>query len=375
MAPNRLTICRWPCQDPSVSSLRAISLFSGCGGLDVGASRAGMDVIWGTDFMPAAAEAYAQLLPGADFELADIRDLHAFPEADVVLGGYPCQPFSMGGVRRPGDDVRAGLFRDFARCIEIVSPSYFIGENVTGLRSLGARKWLDEQLKVFGALGSDGYRMSVAILQAADFGLPQRRRRLFIVGVRRDLGVEYQFPVPTHSRHPSPGAKSWASHGVAIAGLPLWPEGEFYELDGGEGRNWPWYYMSRNRKARWDAPSFTVLANARHVTLHPAGPTMRLVWSDLEDGWKQRWEFSDEYEHAAGHPERPALERPRRLSWRECSVLQGFPPDFELLGTLVEKYAQVGNAVPPALAEAVLRGIVDGSGLVDVKTGVASRRR
>jgi DNA (cytosine-5)-methyltransferase 1 len=356
-----------PVKMRSVEALSVASLFSGCGGLDLGASRSGMNVVWGTDLMPQAAEAYAQLLPEADFEVADIREVGAFPQADVVLGGYPCQPFSLGGVRRPDADARASLFREFARCIRDVEPSYFVAENVAGLRSLGAERWLDEQLEVFGALGKDGYRVSVAILQAADFGLPQRRRRLFIVGVRHDLGAEYRFPDPTHARKPTSDQKPWTSHGDAIASLPLWPTGEFYELDEGTGRNWPWYYMSRNRKAAWDGPSFTILANERHVTVHPAAPTMRLLWSNLEDGWKQRWEFSCEYEHTEGHLERPVLERPRRLSWRECSVLQGFPADFEPAGTLREKYQQIGNAVPPVLAETVLAGIADGSRLVDVK--------
>ncbi|HSH62410.1 MAG TPA: DNA cytosine methyltransferase [Acidimicrobiales bacterium] len=355
--------------------LRAVSLFAGCGGLDLGAVRAGLDVIWATDIMPAAADAYAQLFPDAEFDLANVRDVRAFPKAEVVLGGYPCQPFSLGGARRPADDMRARLFREFARCVAVVSPLYFVAENVSGLCSLGARRWLDEQVSLFAELGRYGYRVTAATLQAADYGLPQRRRRLFIVGVRGDLGLDYSFPPPTHYRDPKPGQKQWGSHGDAIAGLPIWPRGEFYELDDGEGRNWPWYYMSRNRKARWDDPSYTVLANARHVTLHPAGPSMRLVWSNLADGSKQRWEFTEEYEHTDGHPERLLLVRPRRLSWRECSVLQGFPPVFEPLGRLAEKYEQVGNAVPPALSEAVIAPLVSGSGLVPVEEKATSEPR
>ena len=93
---------------------------------------------------------------------------------------------------------------------------------------------------------------------------------------------------------------------------------------------------------------------------------MELSWSRLEDGSKQGWEFTSQYEHIEGHPERLRLERPRRLSWRECAVLQTFPATFEPSGSWQRKYEQVGNAVPPELAEAVVRPLVDGTGLVSI---------
>jgi DNA (cytosine-5)-methyltransferase 1 len=84
---------------------------------------------------------------------------------------------------------------------------------------------------------------------------------------------------------------------------------------------------------------------------------------NLADGWKQRWEFSGEYEHIVGHPERPILEEPRRLSWRECALIQTFPRDFEPSGNLEKKFEQIGNAVPPRLAEAVAQHLLSGTGL------------
>ena len=152
-------------------------------------------------------------------------------------------------------------------------------------------------------------------------------------------------------------------HGDVIRGLPLWPEGEFYTRPDEAAGEWPWYYMSRNRKADWNKPAYTVLANGRHVTLHPASPAMEMEWSDLDDGWKQRWRFTRRYEHLAADPSRPLLERPRRLSWRECAALQTFRADFVPPGSLMRKYELVGNAVPPALAEALLVPLIDGSAL------------
>lgn len=343
--------------------LTGVSLFSGCGGLDLGAQRAGVDVIYATDCMPEAADALAQLLPDTDFELADIRRLHGFPSADVLLGGYPCQPFSVGGPRSPSQDARAGLYREFARALGVVQPLYFVAENVVGMarRRPDGRRWLDEHLKLFSEVGPYGYELTCEIVNAADYGAPQRRRRIVIVGVRSDQGQRFEFPRPTHSIRPKQEVKPWQSHGDALAGMPLDPVGEYYALD--EDRNWPWYYMSRNRKAPWAQPSFTILANARHATLHPASPSMEMVWSNLSDGWKQRWCFTENYEHLDGHPERPALAVPRRLSWRECAVLQTFPHYFEPSGSLAQKYHQVGNAVPPMLAEAIITALVDGSGL------------
>jgi DNA (cytosine-5)-methyltransferase 1 len=363
---------------PADGQLTAISLFSGCGGLDVGAARAGVDVVWANDSMPETADAIATLIPGAEFELGDIRRVRAFPKADLVLGGYPCQPFSMGGARNPANDRRAELFREFARAVAIVEPRYFVAENVVGLRSLFAQRWLDEQAALFSGLGRHGYHVSVDVLDAADFGVPQRRRRVFLVGVRKDERRVYRYPETTHCRPGlDPDKKPWASHGdaLAAANLPDWPAGEFYDRPGDPDEGFSWWYMSRNRKAPWDAPAKTVLANERHVALHPASPTMHLVWSRLADGTKQGWEFSGEYEHLDGHPDRLLLDRPRRLSWRECAILQTFPTGFEPSGSSNRKYEQIGNAVPPALAEAVIRGLVDGSGLTRVANLTDDERR
>jgi DNA (cytosine-5)-methyltransferase 1 len=91
---------------------------------------------------------------------------------------------------------------------------------------------------------------------------------------------------------------------------------------------------------------------------------MKLTWSNLSDGWKQRWDFSGEYEHIEHNPNRPVLEEPRRLSWRECAAIQTFPDGFEPVGDLESKFNQIGNAVPPLLAEIILGRLFSGEGLV-----------
>jgi DNA (cytosine-5)-methyltransferase 1 len=349
--------------------MRTVSLFSGCGGMDMGADRAGAEIVFANDILPEARETYRRWFPDVEFNHGPIADVERLPSADLVIGGYPCQSFTLGGRRRPSTDPRSLLYAQFARCVDDISPRFFVAENVSGMKGLENGRWLAAQLDLFAELGrGGGYRLSWQMVRAEEYGVPQRRKRLFIVGVRRDLKATYTFPHPTHGSGPRAqvlGLKPLASHGDAIAHLPLWPEGEFYERPHDPEGHWPWWYLSRNRKADWDAPSYTVVSNSRHVTVHPASPSMKMVWSNLADGFKQRWEFSNEYEHLKGHPERPVLEVPRRLSWREAALLQTFPSGFEPAGTMDRKYEQIGNAVPPLLVEALLRPLIDESGLVE----------
>lgn len=348
--------------------MKAISLFSGCGGMDFGAISAGAEIVYSNDVLPAAAETHRTYFPQANFELGDIREIASFPAADLVMGGYPCQPFSMGGNRQPRNDPRTYLFKEFARVVDSVNPKFFIAENVSGLKSVQNGQWLKDQINTFLELGASGYNISYEVLNAQDYGVPQRRKRLFVVGVRRNLGSFYHFPGATHCKPadvPRLGLLPYESHGEAIKHLPKWPSGEFYERPHDPEGNFSWYYMSRNRKAEWLLPSFTIVANFRHTTLHPASPTMKLVWSNLADGFKQKWEFTDHFEHLEAAPNMFSLEQPRRLSWREAALIQTFPNGFEPSGDLMKKFEQIGNAVPPRLAKQIIRPLLDGTGLRD----------
>ena len=349
-----------------MDKVATISLFAGAGGMDLGAEAAGAHVVYANELADDACATLRRCLPEAEIDHRDIREVAAFPKADLVIGGYPCQSFSLGGNRNPEADARTLLYLQFARCLETVQPKFFVAENVSGLKKLQQGRFLQQQVAAFERVGKHGYRISAQVLDAKEYGIPQSRKRMFIVGVRRDLAKAFTFPRATRGKatRKSPLLKPFESHGEAIKHLPLWPEGEFYERPHDPEGNFAWYYMSRNRKAPWDGPAFTVVANWRHITLHPACPKMKLLWSNLADGWKQRWEFSNEYEHAVDHPERPVLERPRRLSWRECALIQTFSEGFEPFGDVESKFEQIGNAVPPRLAEAVIGHLVSGEGLV-----------
>ena len=346
--------------------MNTISLFAGCGGMDFGAERAGARIIYANEIDRDASATLQNYFKGASVDERDIAEVRTFPKAELVIGGYPCQSFSMGGNRDPKRDGRTYLYLHFARCLEVVEPLYFVAENVAGLKRLQGGVFLEEQLEVFGKAGRHGYRITVYEVDAKEYGVAQTRKRVMLVGVRRDLGKAFMFPPQTHGRRSrlQPFLEPYRSHGEAIRDLPLWPKGEFYERPHDPEGHFSWYYMSRNRKARWDGPSYTIVANWRHVTLHPASPVMTLTWSNLADGWKQRWDFSSEYEHLQADPTRPVLKEARRLSWRECARIQTFPEGFEPVGDVESKFNQIGNAVPPLLAEGLIGHLLSGEGLV-----------
>ena len=340
--------------------------------MDFGVEAAGGHVIFSNDVLPDACKSLHKYFPDADIRNEDISGIGTFPHADVVVGGYPCQSFSMAGNRDPKKDERTNLYKQFLRVISIVRPKYFVAENVSGLKSLNSGNFLKEQVEAYD---KEGYNVSYQLLNAKDYGVPQSRKRLFIVGVRKDLNQMFQFPLPTHGKSTKKTGplKPYASHGDAIKALPLWPEGEFYERPHDPEGHFSWYYMSRNRKANWADPAFTVVANWRHITLHPASPVMTLTWSNLADGWKQRWDFSDHYEHLEADSERQKLETPRRLSWRECARIQTFSSKFVPVGDVASKFTQIGNAVPPKLAKAIFGHLFTGAGLVSADTEPTNR--
>ncbi len=309
---------------------KAISLFSGCGGSDAGLAAAGFQTLLANDILPYARSAYLANLPETDYVLGDIRDIEKFPAADLLAGCYPCQGFSQGGVRDPARGINY-LYREFARALAQIKPKAFIVENVSGMVRANYRHLLEDQIRVFKAAGP-GYRVKHQVLNAADYGVPQERKRIFIVGLRSDIDAEYSFPEPTHgptTQNPYVDIRS------AIADLPIWPEGEFY------GREFHWYYLSRDRRRGWNEVSKTIVSNPRHMPLHPLSPSLlkleHNVWEFVEDG--------------------PT----RRFSYREAARLQGFRNNFVFpdtaLGSMDMRYKVVGNAVPPQLFEAVAKAL------------------
>lgn len=313
---------RYTAGQPHKNIMKAISLFSGCGGSDAGILATGFEVLMANDILPYARDVYLANHPETDYVVKDVSKIEHFPKADLLVGCYPCQGFSQGGVRKPEAKINT-LYLQFARALNQIRPKAFIVENVSGMVRQNFRHLLEDQFKVFTEAG---YKVKADVLNAAHFGVAQERRRIFIVGIREDLGAEYHFPTPTHGEGL---ANPTVTIRDAIGDLPEWPEGEFY------ARDFHWYYMSRDRRNGWDQPSRTIVANPRHMPLHPMSPRMVKVEHNV-------WKFENEG---------PA----RRFTYREAARIQGFAKDFKFPATasLDMKYKVAGNAVPPPLFEAV----------------------
>ena len=306
----------------------AISLFSGCGGSDKGLVNAGCNVIMANDCLPYAKEVYEANLPETDFRLCDVAEVTTFPNADILAGCYPCQGYSQGGARKPDLKINQ-LYKHFSRALLQVQPKAFVVENVPGMGRGKNKALLGHQLQEFGDAGYD--ITPPQVINGADYGLPQERRRIFIVGIRSDLGTKYVFPEPTHGE----GRQyQFATQADCIAETDgTWPHGEFYAKD------FHWYYLSRDRYRGWNSPSKTVLANARHMPLHPMSPELEKIGPD-------EWAF-------VGDPSEA-----RRLSYKEAAALQDlsdwvFP---ETMGLMI-KYKVIGNAVPPLLFQRIVEAL------------------
>jgi DNA (cytosine-5)-methyltransferase 1 len=304
--------------------VRTISLFSGCGGSDLALQRLGYDIVWANDISQVACETYRDNV-GPNIECGDIADFHRFPNADFLVGCYPCQGFTQGGRRDWGASINY-MYQRFDRILRTISPKAFVVENVNGMAYGENRQLLSNQLVRYRLAG---YRVKWQVLDAQDHGVAQQRRRIFIVGVRSDLDFFYSFPESSVGENV--GRKLRTQQDV-LKGMPEWPVGDFNE------EPFHWYYLSRRRRHDWNEPSPCIVGHWRHVPLHPMSPPLRRIHTD-------KWIFSRKG---------PA----RRMAYRECAALQGFPGAFVWKrGSVRDRFQMIGNAVPPPLFEAVVTNL------------------
>ena len=180
--------------------MKIISLFSGAGGLDLGLIQAGNEVIWANDIDKDAVATYRENI-GDHIVCDDIKNINIYdlPEADVVVGGFPCQGFSLANRKRTLEDERNQLYKFFYSTIKIKQPKFFIAENVRGILSLGKGEVIKQIVSDFEEAG---YITTVNLVNMANYGVPQTRQRVLIIGQRKDYGEEmlFQFPQPTFSK-------------------------------------------------------------------------------------------------------------------------------------------------------------------------------
>ena len=165
--------------------MKIVSLFSGCGGLDLGFINAGFDVIWANDIFLDAVATYRKNI-GDHITSNDIKDidLNDIPNCDGIIGGFPCQGFSIANMGRHVEDERNTLYLQFIRVVRDKKPKFFIAENVKGILTLGKGAVFEKVKKDFG---NAGYKIHYKLFNTADFGVPQRRERVILFGVRNDI--------------------------------------------------------------------------------------------------------------------------------------------------------------------------------------------
>lgn len=345
---------------------RVVDLFAGTGGLSHGFERAGYEIVAALDFNEAMAKTYLENHPHVPFLCEDIRSVKASDlltraklpksEIELVVGGPPCQGFSTVGDRDP-DDPRNSLFDDFMRILREVQPRGVLIENVTGILSMEQGKVKRSVLEQLRALG---YRVDVKILNALDFGVPQRRKRVFFVGLKSS---EPEFPSPSGER---------VTVRDAISDLP--------SLDPGEGKSVAKYegeptseYSTEMREASKKlynhvATNHTDVVVERIHNIPPGGNHQdlpeRLKLSGGFPNMYGRLEWNEPADTITGNcgcvsaPGRFIHPRDSRgITVREAARLQSFPDEYRFYGTRREKYRQVGNAVPPLLAEQLARSL------------------
>jgi DNA (cytosine-5)-methyltransferase 1 len=302
--------------------MKIVSLFSGAGGLDLGLVRAGHSVVWANDIFTDAAATY-RLNIGEHIDVRDIAKIHAsaIPDCDVVVGGFPCQGFSVANWSRSMDDPRNLLYKQMVRIVRAKLPRFFVAENVKGLASMAGGQVLS---KIVGDFAKIGYRVRHHVVNAADYGVPQIRMRVLIIGTREDqLDIGRSPPRPTHANPASArrlGLKPWRSVGEALAHYPEPESGD--EIPNHQGSKYKLTFNGhlghRFMEPRKPAPTVTARGDERGgvVVLH----------------------------HPGNH---------RRMTVREIAAVQSFPDDFVFIGTKTSAYRQIANAVPPLLGEAI----------------------
>ncbi len=323
--------------------MNTIDLFSGPGGLSIGLKRSGYRILANVELNRDAMDTYASHDSDGTHYNVDVREV-SFERfrgvADIVVGGPPCQPFSIGGLRKAQADKR-DMIPEFIRCLKESQPSAFIMENVPGLIQKRTRPYFDWALSQLSACG---FRLNWAVLNSADYGIPQKRKRLFVLGSRN---MQLRFPTTTHG----PGTENKYLSAVDAIGVePI-----------GEAPNCP-VKFARFPDLR-PSPYAGHVYNGGGRPIDPNGPCHTILAS--AGGYKTHWfdtqNVATEYHahlKAGGKPREGEVPGARRMSVEESALVQTFPAGMRFAGRKSSQYTQVGDAVPPDLAFVVGRSVL-----------------
>lgn len=320
--------------------MKVVSLFSGAGGLDLGFKKAGFEIVLANEYDRSIWETYKKnhQTPLVEQDIQKVNFLSFKNKIDGVIGGPPCQSWSEAGAKRGINDGRGKLFFEYARVIGEINPKFFLAENVFGML---AKRHQEAREKIIQSFQELGYKVALYTVNASDYGVAQDRKRVFFIGFRQDLDVNFVFPKPITQEKKEKKtlleaigdlrdlAVLSSQKNRANANLKV-PNHEYYV------GSYSTIFMSRNRVREWNQQAFTIQASGRQCQLHPQAPKMIKVARD-------QYIFDPH-----------AKDLYRRLSVRECARIQGFPDDFVFVYQKIEDgYKMVGNAVPVELAKII----------------------
>ncbi len=308
-----------------MKKLKIASFFSGCGGSDLGAiggfeylqkkySKLPFDVVFALDNDKYAVKTYNHNFKKPAI-CDDIKNINkrSIPEFDILLGGFPCQSFSTVNPTKDTNDDRANLYKELVEIVEIKKPPFFILENVKGLTTLQKGEILKKVKRDFK---NKGYRVQHQLLHSANFGIPQKRERVFIVGIRADIDMVYEYPKTTNTE------ENWVGLHTVIKSLEPPHEKYYFSERAVEGMKRAKKNMKRGLYQDLDKPCLTITSHLAKTSLNSRDPVL------LVD---------------------PSKEIYRRFTPSEAASIQSFPNHFEFPVSDTQAYKQIGNAIPPVL--------------------------
>ena len=305
--------------------LKVVSLFSGCGGCDQGIigdfdfnnhhyDRLPFELIYASDIDQKALNTHKLNFDCEQVVCGNICDIPSeeIPDHDVLVGGFPCQSFSTVNPTKDPFDDRANLYKQMVRIAKDKQPKVIIAENVKGLMTLHKGEIFR---RVREAFEDAGYTLAYRLVNAANYGVPQKRERMIMVGFRNDLGLTFEFPDETT-------ADKWVPLSVAVPTLAIEDKKYYFSEKAVQGMKNAKPNMKRGLWQKLDEPCLTVTSHLAKVSLNSRDPVL------LVD---------------------PETELYRRFTPREAARIQSFPDKFEFAGSESDAYRQIGNAVPPVL--------------------------
>jgi DNA (cytosine-5)-methyltransferase 1 len=308
--------------------LKVISLFAGCGGSDLGIiggfdflgkkyKKLPVSIVHASDYDKSAVDTYNKNFNHSAV-CCDVRALssNSLPDCDVVLGGFPCQSFSTVNPTKNTNDARANLYKEMLRIVSEKLPMAFIAENVKGMMTLEKGTIMKRILSDFESIG---YNVKFKLLNAADYGIPQRRERVFIVGIRSDINVEFEFPKPVLSEN---ATNSWVPLNKIVTKLKIEDSKYYFSKRAVEGMKNAKPNMKRGLFQDLNKPCLTITSHLAKVSLNSRDPVLLV---------------------------NPEEELYRRFTVKEAAGIQSFPEQFEFPVSDHQAYKQIGNAIPPVL--------------------------